>query len=317
MRSTVASTYGSAPRPSPGQLERVRHRSAHRASAAPSLLALGAIGLWSSLATLGVALGHVPPFLLTGLSLLIGSLIALPLSGFQPQRWKVPLSTLGLGIYGLFSYHFLLFLALRHAPPVQANLVNYLWPLLMVVLAPVILPGNALRPMHVIAALLGFAGAAVVILGGSANPTNGADAPGTVWAWGYLPALGAAFIWASYSLLTKRVAPFPTAAIGGFAMVSGLLSLLCHALMEPTTSLSLRDWVLIIIVGLGPMGAAFYLWDKALKLGDARRIGILSYLTPLLSTAALAGVSGKPLTWNVAVAAVMIVTAAWLGTRAH
>ena len=118
-------------------------------------------------------------------------------------------------------------------------------------------------------------------------------------------------------MLTKRVAPFPTAAIGGFALVSGLLSLLCHALMEPAASLSLRDWILITIVGLGPMGAAFYLWDKALKLGDARRIGILSYLTPLLSTAALAGVSGKPLTWNVAVAAVMIVTAAWLGTRAR
>ena len=100
-----------------------------------SLMALGAIGLWSSLATLGVALGHVPPFLLTGLSLLIGSLVALPLSGFKLSRWKVPPSTLALGVYGLFGFHFLLFLALRHAPPVQANLVNYLWPLLIVVLA--------------------------------------------------------------------------------------------------------------------------------------------------------------------------------------
>jgi len=289
--------------------------SVHRASLAPSLLALGAIGLWSSLATLGVALGHVPPFLLTGLSLLIGSLIALPLSGFQPTRWRVPLPTLALGIYGLFSYHFLLFLALRHAPPVQANLVNYLWPLLMVVLAPVILPGMTLRPMHIMAALLGFAGAAVVILGGASGTGHAGNAPSPVWAWGYVPALGAAFIWASYSLLTKRVAAFPTAAIGGFALTSGLLSLLCHALMEPAVVLSPRDWALIVIIGLGPMGAAFFLWDKALKLGDARHIGILSYLTPLLSTAVLAGVSAKPLNWTVALAAVMIVTAAWLGTR--
>ncbi len=281
-----------------------------------SLMALGAIGLWSSLATLGVALGHVPPFLLTGLSLLIGSLVALPLSGFRLSRWKVPPSTLALGIYGLFAYHFLLFLALRHAPPVQANLVNYLWPLLMVVLSPLLLPGMRLRPVHLLAALLGFAGAAVVILG-SPGAADAASNTTGVWAWGYVPALGAAFIWASYSLLTKRVAAFPTAAIGSFALVSGLLSLLCHALLEPATPLSLPDWLLIGVIGLGPMGAAFFLWDKALKLGDARHIGILSYLTPLLSTGVLTLVSQKPLTWNVGIAAAMIVAAAWLGTRAR
>ena len=281
-----------------------------------SLMALGAIGLWSSLATLGVALGHVPPFLLTGLSLLIGSLVALPLSGFRLSRWKVPPSTLALGIYGLFAYHFLLFLALRHAPPVQANLVNYLWPLLMVVLSPLLLPGMRLRPVHLLAALLGFAGAAVVILGSPGAMDATSNTTG-VWAWGYVPALGAAFIWASYSLLTKRVAAFPTAAIGSFALVSGVLSLLCHALLEPATPLSLPDWLLIGVIGLGPMGAAFFLWDKALKLGDARHIGILSYLTPLLSTGVLTLVSQKPLTWNVGIAAAMIVAAAWLGTRAR
>jgi drug/metabolite transporter (DMT)-like permease len=286
-----------------------------RQSTSPAVLALGAIGLWSSLATLGVALGHVPPFLLTGLSLLIGSLIALPLSGFRLALWRVPLSTLALGVYGLFGYHFLLFLALRHAPPVQANLVNYLWPLLMVVLAPLVLPGMTLRLRHLLAALLGFAGAAVVILGGTANPAAATEASAGIWAWGYLPALGAAFVWASYSLLCQRVAAFPTAAIGGFALLSGLLSLLCHRLMEPAVTMSQHDWALLAIIGLGPMGAAFFLWDKALKLGDARHIGILSYLTPLLSTAVLLQVSGRPLSWNVSVAALMIVSAAWIGTR--
>ena len=283
-----------------------------RAIPTPTLLALGAIALWSSLATLGVALSHVPPFLLTGLSLLIGSLIALPLSGFRLARWRVPLPTLALGIYGLFCYHFLLFLALRHAPPVQANLVNYLWPLLIVVLAPLVLPGMTLHLRHIVAALLGFSGAALVILGGAATDSAGIS---TAWSWGYLPALAAALIWASYSLLTRRVPAFPTSAIGGFALTSGLLSLLCHALLESAVDLSTRDWGLIALIGLGPMGAAFFLWDKALKTGDARHIGILSYLTPLLSTTLLVLVNGQPLTWHVSVAAVMIVVAAWLGTR--
>lgn len=289
-----------------------------RPAPSPALLALGAIALWGTLATLGVSLAHVPPFLLTGLALLVGSLMALPLSGFRLARWRVPLPTLALGVYGLFGFHFLLFLALRHAPPVQANLVNYLWPLLMVVLAPVVLPGMTLRPVHWVAALLGFAGAAVVILGGS---TAGSATVSGGWAWGstwgYLPALGSAFIWASYSLGTQRVPAFPTAAIGGFALISGLLSLLCHWLLETAVSLNGHDWLLIGAMGLGPMGAAFFLWDKALKTGDARHIGILSYLTPLVSTALLLVVGGRPFSWHIALAALMIVGAALLGTRHH
>lgn len=269
-----------------------------------NLYALGAIALWAGLAALGLALRHVPPFLLTGIALVIGSIPAWPLL----RQWRVPLPTLALGIYGLFGFHFLLFIALRVAPPVEANLVNYLWPLFIVVLAPVFLPGVSLQAGHVLGACMGFAGAAIAILGAGTGATG-------QWSWGYLPALGSAFIWASYSLLTKRVPAFPTAAIGLFGLVSGLLSLACHALLEPAVSLSGSDWLLLAVMGLGPLGAAFFLWDRALKLGDARHIGVLSYLTPLASTALLLLVTGRGLSGSIALAAALIVGGAVLGTR--
>jgi len=277
----------------------------------PTFHALAAIALWATLASLGTSLSHLPPFLLTGLALIIGSVMSWPLVMRNRRAWAVPARTLALGVYGLFGFHFLLFIALRLAPPVEANLVNYLWPLFMVVLAPVLLPGVSLRPLHVVAALLGFAGAAIAILG-----ARSASAGATGSYWGFLPALGSAFIWASYSLWTRRVASFPTTAIGLFGVVSGALSLLCHALLEPAAALSSRDWLLVALCGLGPLGAAFFFWDKALKRGDARQIGILSYITPLASTALLLLVTQRPLSWTIALAAALIISAAVMGTRA-
>jgi drug/metabolite transporter (DMT)-like permease len=275
-----------------------------------NLLALGAIALWASLAALGVSLAHVPPFLLTGLALLAGSVIALPLSRFDFRQWRVPPTTLAIGVYGLFGYHFLLFMALQNAPPVQANLVNYLWPLGIVVMAPLFLPGMSLTPRHVLAALLGFGGAALAILGGRST-----DPAAPLWAWGYVPALMSAFIWSSYSLLTKRVKPFPTSAIGTFALVSGALALLCHVWLEPAVSLSGTDWALIALLGLGPLGGSFFLWDAALKRGDARQIGVLSFITPLLSTLVLLTLRGETPSLSVGIAALLIVGAAVIATR--
>lgn len=285
-----------------------------------NFFALAAIVLWASLAALGVSLRHVPPFLLTGIALLIGSLLAWPSVLRDHRQWRVAPATLALGVFTLFGFHFFLFMGLRLAPAVQVNLVNYLWPLLMVVLAPWYLPGFRLRGVHVLAAALGFAGAALSILGGS-------DAPGSAFtgldgavALGYLLALASAFIWANYSLQTKRLAlagtGFPTAALGLFGLLSGGLSLLCHGLLEAPVQLSSSDWGLLVALGVGPLGGAFYLWDAALKRGDARHIGLLSFLTPLLSTLALLGMRSQPPSGSILIAALMIVGAALLGSRA-
>lgn len=272
-------------------------------------LALGAIVLWASLATLATLLSEIPPLLVTGIGLLIGSLISLPLSGFKLSTWKIPAKTLVVGVYGLFGYHLMLFIALQTAPAIEANLVNYLWPLLIIFLAPLFTKSLKLLPRHTIAASAGFTGAAIAIT------SNGEAGLSFDLETGYLFALAAAIIWATYSLLTTKLPAFPTSAIGFFGLVAGLLAIVAHFVLEEPASIAASDWWLLVLLGLGPLGASFYLWDAALKIGDPRRIGLLAFLTPLLSTALLVVVSGRTLSWQLAIATALIVGGAFLGAR--
>ena len=276
-------------------------------------MAAGAVVLWASLAPLGVALSHVPPFLLTGLALLAGGLVALPINGLRARTWRVSWPLLALGVYGLFGFHFLLFISLRLAPPVEANLVNYLWPLGIVVMAPLFLSDVRWQWRYAIAAMIGFSGAAIAIL---SSGTTGPDGHEQAWL-GYTLALGSAWVWSSYSLLTKRAGHLQTGAIGTFCVVSGVLALVAHWLLEPAMALDLQDLMLITLLGLGPLGGSFYLWHIALHNADARRVGLIAFATPLLSTVALLIQNQEPLRVSIAVATGMVVFAAWLGSRNH
>jgi drug/metabolite transporter (DMT)-like permease len=266
------------------------------------LAALGAIFLWGLLAALAVRLSAIPPFLLTGIALVIGSLVGVRALLSRPP----PPAVLLLGVYGLFGFHFFLFLALRRAPPVEANLVNYLWPLLIVVLAPLLVPGVRWSVRHALAALLGFGGAALLI-------GSGAEKLGQGELLGYAFALASAVIWSTYSLLTRRFSHFPTGYVAWFCLVSGAASLACHFLFEPRFVPATRDWPWLLALGLGPMGAAFFLWDSALKRGDPRALGNLAYLAPLLSTLALVLTGAGTLAPIALFAMALILAGAWLG----
>ncbi len=272
------------------------------------LAALGAIALWASLASIVQALGRWPPFLLTGTALLVGSLVSAP----RVRQWRVPLRTLALGVIGLAGYHAALFFAFRLAPAVEANLLNYLWPTFLVLFSPLLVPGARLHAGHIAGTLLGLAGAALIVTRGHLS----IDAIDTASLPGDLLAVLAALIWAVYSLLTKRVPPFPTAAVGLFCAVSGAISLALSALLEPRYQPALGEIGWVVLLGLGPMGAAFFLWSFAMTRGDPRTIGALSYLTPLLSTLLLTAVGGVSLTRLTALAGGLIVGGAVLGTLA-
>ena len=218
-------------------------------SAIAFLLAGGAILLWSSLALIGSRLAHLPPILMTGIALTIGGMLGVG----RVKEWRVPLPTLLLGVGGIFGYHVMLFTAFRTSPIVEANLINYLWPLLIVLLTPAILPGVGLKPRHVLGAVMGLAGAALIATGGSIHPDLAALP-------GYLLAAAAALTWALYSLLTKRMPPFGSGAVGAFCLAAGLLSLGVFFLQAGSGGFSTvrgSDWPFLLLLGIGPMGAAF------------------------------------------------------------
>ena len=102
-----------------------------------------AILLWSLLALFTAASGAVPPFQLSAMTFLIGGLVGVagwiagPL-GLRALAQTPVVWVLGVG--GLFGYHALYFASLRLAPPAEAGLVNYLWPLLIVLFSS-FLPG--------------------------------------------------------------------------------------------------------------------------------------------------------------------------------
>jgi drug/metabolite transporter (DMT)-like permease len=235
------------------------------------------ISLWSLSAYFSAHLQRVSPLLLVGISFVLAGLIGIR----NVRSWKAPWIVFGIGVGGVFGYQVLYFLAFQHAPAIQVNLINYLWPLFVVILSPVYLQGYSLRWNHVLGALAGLLGAWIVVTGGALH-FNLNSAPG----YGY--AAIAAVIWASYSLLIKRFQPLPDTLVSGFCLAAGLLALGLyfssgHALRE-ILSLTRQEWLFIILIGIGPHGIAFVTWNLALKYGDPRVIGSFSYVIPLLST---------------------------------
>jgi len=272
------------------------------------LIGFGAILLWAVLALMTAASGAVPPFELAALTFTVGGTAGLIYAAARgklaalAQPWPVWL----VGVGGLFGYHALYFAALRAAPPAQASLVAYLWPLLIVLMSAA-LPGETLRLKHIVGALLGFCGAALLLWDkvGDGRPS-----------FGLVLALGCAFTWSSYSIASRFLKHAPTEAVAGFCLVTAMLAFLCHAAFETTVWPTKPSEIAAIVgLGLGPVGLAFYVWDYGVKHGDIRLLGVASYAAPVLSTIILVLAGFAPATATLGLACAAIVGGAVIASR--
>ncbi len=226
---------------------------------------------------------------------------------------RLPPAALALGVAGLLGYHVLYFYALQNAPAIEANIINYLWPLLIVVfsgLLPLSAGGRRLAWWHVAGAGLGFAGALLALL------SPGASAGTASVGAGHLAALGAAVRWAAYSVASRLFQDVPSSSVVASSAVTAIGALLIHLGVETTRwPETATQWAVIAAMGIGPVGLAFTLWDNAVKHGDLRLLGVASYVTPLLSTALLAALGlghAGPLLW---VAVLLVIAGALLAAR--
>ena len=277
-----------------------------------TLIGLSAILMWSLLAVLTVATGAIPAFQLAAITFAIGGLVGLSTFIGRPKALSAlrqPPVVWAVGVGGLFGYHALYFLALRFAPPAEAGLLNYLWPLLIVLFSS-LLPGEHLAPHHVIGALAGLIGTVLLLAGNGLLGFAPGELPGLC------AAFVAAFVWATYSVLSRRLKAVPTDAVAGFCLVTALLAAAMHVLVERTVwPQTPGQWLAVIVLGIGPVGAAFYTWDIGMKRGDIRVLGAASYATPLLSTAFLILAGFAKASASIAIAAVLIAGGGLIAAR--
>lgn len=259
-----------------------------------------AILLWSSTTLLLSLTASVPPILFLSLAN-FASFAVLSTRWVRRRVNPLPYFTGNFRVllwtmFGLGFQPLCLVYAVRMIPVEEANLINYLWPMLTV-LAVSALPGHKFRPEYIIGAAIGFGGAVLAIL-----------KPGTFvpdMTAGHLVALTGAVAWAVYSAGTRLMKRHPGDYNASGFLVNSVLLYFAHLLLEPSWSPEI--WIVFLVLLQGSMsGAAYLLWDGAMKHGQAQIVSVASNSMPVLSTLYLIAFRQAAFSWMICLSALLI-----------
>lgn len=233
--------------------------------------------MWSMLGTLLAFSGDVPGLQLTAMTLFIGGVAmaaAQKISGEDMlSYWAQPLRKYLFVMGGICGYTALIYLSFKMITPMEANSLNYLWPVLLVLFATWA-GRRAVGALQILGIIFGFCGALLLFLPHAGENWTGINA-------GHVLAAGGAVLWAAYSVMTKNVT-FPPGFMVPVFFVSSLIVAVLHFLLEPTVWPTGWEWAVIMTLGIFRVSYSF--WDYGMKHGDVIFLASLSYFIPLIST---------------------------------
>lgn len=277
----------------------------------PYLYALGAIFCWASLpAATGSALDGLSTESLLLYSFGSGAIFLYLLDVVRQRSWRLfwpEGKTALLGIWGIFVYHWIYYLALDRAPIAEAAILATTWSFWMVVFASFQRFRKLTWPIAVTAVVC-MVGAGLVISAGKSVAFEGR------YLVGYALALGCGLIWSSFSVGLVWIKP-KEEPMTAFMVMAALLSLLVYLTSGPHAAPAPSALAAAIYLGCVPLGLSFFLWNRALLGGNIAVIGYLSFLTPPLAVLLVALMRRETLAAQVIVGMVLILVAAIVGKR--
>lgn len=245
-----------------------------------TLLGLLAVAIWSFAAILAVELTSIPAFELLFFEFLIAFFIVFTRYSTS-KEWKTFFNfkkrDLFIASIALVTNQSLYYTAFRYSPAAQVDLINYLWPTLLITFSP-LLPNEKLRPSYVIACGLCLFGVYTLL------SKEGSEGLSTDLLFGYFLALGAAITWALYSLYSRyRGSSNSANCISWACGPAAIICLIIHLCFEKFVLPAAHELGFILIIGIFQIGLAFYFWERGLKKGCVKFLGLSSYSIPVFS----------------------------------
>lgn len=266
--------------------------------------------MWSCYALLVSAMKGVPTFEMLTIIFLCGFLAIsarLTIRG-EWHKIKQPLIVWIVGVVGILGNDFTTIAAFKAAPPVQVELINYLWPM-MVVLFACLLPGERFTFKHFLSAFIGLYGAYILM-------THNHGMAGFHWNYmtGYILAFSGGVIWALYCLISRYHNNTPLDMLGMYFGIGAIVSFACHWQYEPSVMPSAGQFIILAIMALTTSGLAYFCWDFGCKRGNVKLLSILTYGNPILSALLLIAFTTAHYSNYLAIAALLVVLASIIST---
>jgi len=274
------------------------------------LLALTAVLFWSTIGTaFKVSLRYLDPLSLLFFSsftacliLFLFILVSKKLHLFRETTLKDLGISAILGLLNPFLYYIVLLKAYDRLPAQEAGTLNYIWPLVLVLLSIPLLK-QKISIMSILAILISFSGIIVISTHGNIFGLSFSDPTGV------LLAVGSAVFWALYwifSLKDQREAVVKLFLAFGFGWVFSLITLLVTGGLKMP---GLNGLYGAVYIGIFEMGLTFLIWLNALKLSTTTaKISNLIYLSPFISLIIIHLVIGEVILLSTIIGLVLIVS---------